>query len=323
MASLDIVGLRGDDPLGFLAALGTLRLVTFGLGSPCRLAFRDGPLPTARLEVREEITLEALAGDLEQLARECHASGRLLVGTRAEFPPSKVGTKGGDPARFTPEQLRSWGDSAVGAADEVLAGWLLALYSADAVDEKGRAVMTPFYAPSGQMTLANNVAEPLKIVATKPGHVVAAFTQWRRVPGFTGANLDQRAIRDAGVEPSGESVNRGAPGPTWLALEGLGIGRTGRRQSAFPSVLWQGRRPRAEGRRSVAMIWPTWTTPLDVDAARSLLEHPAIALRRPQHGSQLSVLGVSGVWRSERASLSNSDGPLMGATRLWPPEGRG
>jgi hypothetical protein len=214
--------------------------------------------------------------------------------------------------------------------DEALANWLLSLYCARSIDEKsGRLTMTPFYAPSGQMTLAGNFAEPLKIVATKPGHIQAAFTRWRRVE-FTGANLDLRALRDAGVEPGGKPANRGAPGPTWLGLEGIGLARVAARYDPTPSVLWR-RRGRHERGRAVAMAWPTWSPLLGPEAVRVLVEHPdlasdglpsmtpnAQAQARRALSSRRRELGVTALWRAERSGLSNSDGPFMAPRRIWP-----
>jgi hypothetical protein len=320
VTSLELPALRGDDPLGFLAALGTLRLVRGGLGLDANLSFADGPVPVAHLDVGADIDLAELAANLEELARRTYDEGRLLVGIDGDFPPRKEGTKGGDPARISPDEGRLWSRVAnkkASEGQEHLARWLLALYSSRAVDDKGRLVMTPFYAPSGQMTLAGSLAEPLRIVATEPGHLAAAFTRWRRVAGFTGANLDFRALRDAGVEPTGKPANRGAPGTTWLALEGLAVGRTGERSDAVPAVLWQRRIAAERGHRAIAMVWPTWVPHLDLDAVRVLLEHPALRIGAAV-ASERRALGVTAIWRAERAALSNSDGPLMAAQRMWP-----
>lgn len=320
MTLIELPALRGDDPLGFLAALGTLRLASVALGVDAQLGFASGAVPVALLDVTPELDIADLASRLEALARQLCAEGRLLWGVEVDFPPRKEGARGGDPARVGPDEGRLWSKAAARAASggrEELAQWLLALYSIHAVDDKGRLSMTPFYAPSGQMTLAGSLAEPLRIVAREPGHIAAAFTGWHRAPGFTGANLDARALRDAGVEPTGKPANRGAPGPTWLALEGLAVGRTAGPRDSVPAVLWQRRASSERGHRAMAMVWPTWTPPLDLDAVRVLLEHPAMRLGTVDKPER-HRLGIAAIWRSERMSLSNSDGPLMTAKRVWP-----
>jgi hypothetical protein len=330
---LRLPGLRGDDPLGFLAALGTLRLVITGLGLRAKLGFAPGAVPTALLKVEGKPDSRALAVELEQLAKEMFERGQLLCGVAPEFPPRKQGSSGPDPARLSLSEGLAWGAVAATEAmdgDEALASWLLSLYCQRSNDETtGRLTMTPFYAPSGQMTLAGNFAEPLRIVASKPGHIQAAFTRWRRVDKFTGANLDLRALRDAGVEPGGKPANRGAPGPTWLALEGIGLARVAAKYDPAPSVLWR-RKGRHERGRAVAMSWPTWGPLLGPDAIRVLVEHPDLASEEwpgsPQAQTQARralssrrrELGVTALWRAERSGLSNSDGPLMAPRRIWP-----
>ncbi|MGH9172410.1 MAG: type I-G CRISPR-associated protein, Cas3-extension family [Acidimicrobiales bacterium] len=324
---IELPGLRGDDPLGFLAALGTLRLATVGLGIPARLHFAPGADLTARIDLGEAKDLLGLAEDIEALARQMEAEGRLLCGTPCVFPPKKQGTRGGDPARLSAEDALVWGRSAGTASmsgDESLAEWLVSVYCPRSLDE-GRVTMTLFYAPSGQMTFAGNLAEPLRLVAAEHGHVASAFTRWRRVGGFTGANLDQRALRDAGVEPSGKPANRGAPGPTWLALQGLVLARLSARGDPVPSVLWQRRNRGERGRRALGMVWPTWSRPVDMCAVRALLDHPDLSTRllhseigHKALDQRRRELGLTGLWRSERLGLSQSDGPLMSASRLWP-----
>lgn len=324
---LAMPGLRGDDPLGFLAALGAVRLASLGLGVDARLRFAPGPVPVARLHLEASMDLDSFADALEDLARVVRADGGVLVGVPADFPPRKVGTGGGDPARLTPETAQVWGRAAAermghGEGDE-LGTWLAALVSRTQIDDKGRLRTTPYYAPSGQMTLAANFADPLEIVAKEAGHVRGAFTIWRRRKGFTGANLDHRALRDAGFSPTGEAANIGAPGPTWLALAGTAFARVGETDAGIPSVLWQRRQGR--GGRSMAMVWPTWTPALDVEAISCLLEHPALQLdlaelRPDAKGRERRALGVSALYRSERVLLSNSDGPLGYAERVWPKE---
>lgn len=267
--------------------------------------------------------MAGLADSLEELARRQWKEARLLAGVGPEFPPRKEGTSGGDPARLGPDDAWLWAAAARSQAREgreELSHWLLALHSLLSRDDKGRQAMTPFYAPSGQMTLAGNLAGALKLVALEPGHILGAFTRWRRIRGFTGANLDHRAVRDAGVEPSGKPANWGAPGPTWLGLEGMGMARVGGRREPVPCVLWQRRPPGQRGVKAMAMVRPTWSPRLDPDGVRTLLEHPDLVLVAPDKRAddRRRELGITGLWRSERMGLSKSDGPLMAAQRIWP-----
>jgi len=66
--------------------------------------------------------------------------------------------------------------------------------------------------------------------------------------------------------------------------------------------------------------------PLDAPAVRTLLAHPVLRLTPPADdprlqrgaGRELAALGVSAIFGASRRTLSQGDGPLGPARRLWP-----
>lgn len=271
--------LDGRDPLGFLAALGVLRLIT-------------GPHPAARLAFSPAtgtaILRSPLAG-IGEITAELHAAvsrvpdGSVLEGTGLGFPLRKAtrqqaretGTTQKDPMRVPrgtyPGRLRT---AVARSCQPAALVWLDALVTDLAVDSTGRAAVTPFNAPSGQQSLWTFFEKPLAAVRDNPGYLTQALTGWRRVPGFTGEYLDHRVLSSAADSPSGKSTEAGVPGATWLAIQALPLFRLTGDGTHVQSTLWH------RIAKQQIMIWPLWHQPLDLAAVRVLLEHPVL---RPSH----------------------------------------
>lgn len=122
-------------------------------------------------------------------------------------------------------------------------------------------------------------------------------------------------LGDAHTNPEGEAYQRGAPGPTWLALHALATFRltaTGRSQAA---TSWDTTNARP------ALRWPAWTPPLTATAVTVLLEHPAVRATDPaqrRNATMLTNLGVTALYEATRTQRNSSDGPLAPSTHLWP-----
>ena len=322
-------GLRGNHPLGFLAALGVLALAAQmpdPLG-PIRLGWQGSRVPQAVLETTAH-TLEELGDRLEEAFRRLIDSKRVIPGVPEDFPLEKKGTKGSDPMRMSHTELSRLRAQALEAWTEGepwLSRWASALVAPTALNSKGFVELSPFYAPSGQMTLRGLFTGALHDTKQVSGPR-DALTGWRRA-SYTGANLDGGAIRAAAVATDGKAANQGAPSPTWLALNAIRmfpIVDDGTRASAV-SWLHLALYP---GYTRRSLIWPIWDELLDAPAARVILSLSALqpsASRRDQleeHlekavGDELRALGVLSVFGSSRRTRTQGDGPLGPATCLW------
>lgn len=271
-AAVELPALDGRDPLGFLAALGLLQVITTGHGHGVRLAFsaRTGcailhsPLPG----------IDAIAADLAGVVSRTR-DGRVIDGAGPGFPLRKASRGTGaagqaDPMRVPRENFRTLLAEVQALGTPAAAAWLAVLVTDLAVDRQNRTALTPYTAPSGQQSLWTFFEKPVTAVRAEPSRLTEALTGWHRIDGFTGEYLDHRVLRSAADHPAGRSSEAGVPGATWLATQALPLLRlTGDGQTPA-ATMWH-----RVGRRNV-MIWPLWRPPLDQHAVRVLLEHPLL-----------------------------------------------
>lgn len=324
-----VAALRGDDALGFLAAIGLAVLADCGELPPLSLGWDGIASPVATLSGDFD-SLEELGEHLRTAFVNLQDQDAALPGVTTEFPVPVEAGKTTDPMRMPPEELAQWyqrADDLWRQGDRWLAQWLIAVAGQSALkDPKRRDVeLTPFYAPTGRMTLRGSIFDKTMGAVATVGGPVDAFGIWRR-SSYDGANFDDRAKRNAAVTTSGEPDNQGAPSPTWLAAMAMRFfpmvddGRSTR------TVGWQ-RFRMYPGYTYRSLVWPTWKPDLNPAAVRTLLAHPALQLggtpREPlvTTGSVLGPMGVSAIFGASRRTLKQGDGPLGPARRLWQASG--
>ena len=323
---IDVPALRGDDPLGFLAALGVLGLAEIGSIPPLKLGWTTSAAPTARFD-GDVTSTDELADQLSDAFAQLREEGLPGPGLLPEFPIARTGG-GTDPMRVRSAIVAEWyanADATYRAGDPWLARWLVAIAGQSAVaDEKRDDVrLTPFYAPTGRMTLRGSLFDSTAEAVERLGGPGDAVVGWRRTV-YDGANFDGRATRDGAVTTTGKPANQGAPSATWLALMGLRFFTITDDGRQIRTMGWQPVRM-YEGYTSRSLVWPCWQPALDAPAVRSLLSHPVLQLEAGDDGPRvtrharrlLPPLGVVAVFGASRRSLSQGDGPLGRARRLW------
>lgn len=321
--------LRGDDALGFLAAVGVVALAeqTPELLGPIRLAWKGSRTPKAMYE-SDCPSLEELGERLRTAFESVTVNGRALPGVDPAFPTKKVGSRGGDPMRDATAigGLRQSAFESWSAGERWHSRWLSALVAPAALHPtKGHAELTLFYAPAGQMTLRGLFEQAIAGTA-KIGGPGDALAGWRRTDCYQGANLDGRAVRTAEFRSDGRASPYGAPSPTWLALVGMRLfpaadnGRRSRTTAWLPLQLYPG-----YTRRS--LIWPIWEEPLDAGAIRAICataplneladSRDELEARLNSTAATLRGLGIRAVFGASRRTADQADGPLGRAVRLW------
>ncbi|MFI7610677.1 hypothetical protein ACIBP6_05490 [Nonomuraea terrae] len=306
MNTVELPALDGRDPLGFLAALGLLRV----LREDARLSFSD---TTGCAQIHSAFTnTDGIAGALTDIVADIEEDAALPgVGPKFPLRPVPASRARGaekadesDPMRVPRpaygehlyDRVEALGDGAV--------EWLSYLVTDLAVDRAGRAALTPYMAPAGKQTVWTFFRKSLEVVRQEPSRLTEALIGWRRVDGFTGEYLDHRVLRSAADHPSGKSIPAGVPGATWLATQALPLLRVtgdGRNVSA---ALWH-----RHNRRAV-MIWPLWKPALDIHAVQALLDHPSLRPAPTSQGHAIAVererlvpLGVFGIYGAERQAV--------------------
>jgi hypothetical protein len=286
MNAVALPALDGRTPLGFLAALGVLHLLTDHQGgatvelswsSTDCTAVLSGPWSTA----------EDVAAELRAIV-ESIPDGGVLPELPVDLPPRGEAP---DRIRLPRPGLRQLAGDVWAEAGDAGERWLASLVTDLSVDEKGRADISLFTAPSGKQSMRTMLQKPLDAVRLRPEVLLEALNGWRRYPGVTGEYLDHRVLFDASDAPDGASRERGVPGATWLALMSYPLLRTTAGPGGAPVTTgWHYPTPRERDR---CLVYPLWTEPVDFHAALALLRHPMLATavsgRPPASAAPLTV----------------------------------
>jgi hypothetical protein len=246
---VELPALDGRDPLGFLAALGVLRLLADEHDQQVQLSFSD-TTGYAQLHSNHN-TIEQLAGTLTAIAAAIPDDGALHgVDPRFPFrppPPTRRRTAEGDrqpqpgdsadPLRVPRARFRQLAER-VEVLDPRATSWLSCLVTDLAVDNHGRAAITPFRAPIGQQNSWTFFTKSLELVRAHPDRIGEALASWRRTDGCSGEYFDHRVLRSAADHPSGKSTEAGVPGATWLATQALPLLRVSGDGQAPAATLW-------------------------------------------------------------------------------------
>jgi CRISPR-associated endonuclease/helicase Cas3 len=305
--TVELPALDGRDPLGFLAALGLMRILTEAADTHARLAFS------------KESGCAILESPLTSTEEISHALGRVVAAIPdgsiiplavPGFPPPA--SSGKDPLRPARTSFRTLITELGETSAQTINAWLSCLVTDLAMDKQGRVGLTPFTAPSGQQKIRTFFEKPLQAVAAQPGFLHEALTGWRRIDGFTGEYLDHRVLRSAADDAEGRTGQEaGVPGATWLATMALPLLRHVGDGTWPRTVLWH------RTQRREIMLWPLWRDQLDLHAIKCLLDHPVFQQATPTPTSQdLAPLGVFTICGAERQRIPgrNFDGVLAPIT---------
>jgi hypothetical protein len=243
---IDLPGLVGDEPLGFLAAIGLMTQLL----ETSYLSW-DPEDQHAILHCHRPASVVDLVAVLMKRLRDIR-EGQALPNTTG-FPLRRM--RGApDPLRITPAEYRQLARRTGGGS------WLAATVTDRATDSAGHCLVNPLVAVRGQQTIGSFWYYPMLEVRRDPEQLLTeALTGWRRVEGSEGWLLDHRATysTDPGLRGPGGSM--AVPGATWLAT--LAVGEFGYPRYGSPD-LPQGLPSgwfRVEGQEVFA--WPLWTLP--------------------------------------------------------------
>lgn len=311
---VELRGLQGTNPLGFLAAIGALsvaeRMATGG--TPARLSWSEEAAPTA--------CLHADASDDDLVA--------LVLGDREAWRGSPVldypAVEPAGDVKFSHKELRAW-LAACASAAPIDGGRALGLVSALVAEgsytDAGKAKPTDLHFTAGrQQFLA--MARQLRDELTDDHVREALFGPWRyasTLPSFKWDIADDRTYALSAVNPADEKKLT-VPGAEWLGLLGLtllpvtwrprGAGgtagakdrasRKGRTVTTGCSGTWE----------NGTFSWPLWSCPLTVHECRTLL-----GLRELTDEPPRPALLQRGVSRVLRSVITRSDQGGYGSFR--------
>jgi len=275
MTGLPLPALDGRLPMAFLAALGLLRLLDDEAPDsdrPLRLSWS----PTDATAVLHDgpDSIDDLVARLASIVDGID-TGAVIPGISPDLPPPGEAP---DRLRLTRPEHRALAGRVWEQDGEAGERWMASLVTDLSVDEKQRADISLFTAPSGKQSMRTMLDKPLALVRKNPDLLREAVTGWRRYPGVSGEYLDHRVLFDAVDAIDGKSSERGVPGATWLALMSYPLLRTSSAGRDPITTGWQQIGRGADGRR---FVYPLWSRPVDVHAAAALLAHPVLVRADP------------------------------------------
>jgi len=278
-------GLDGSNPLAFLAALGTLSVLTRTWpDSRIRMSWNQaGTTWHPTLHTGNHTDEQAVVETVNQHASVLDSlfPASLLERSRAEGPTNKKGEpKWGDKLRFpcsafveVLRQLLSDFDKRHAMLLAFVAAWASDAETEE-VDKHVVATRTRFDFTAGNQALISMIRELRTSVTTEQLHR-AIFEQWRYPTDTVSLRWDpldeKRQYALQAVDPTDSTNNpiRSEPGANLLAIEGIAF---------YPLVPTAGgvRQPgfdrSTEGR---FWTWPIWETALDANSVFSLLTLPS------------------------------------------------
>ncbi|HEY7338332.1 MAG TPA: type I-U CRISPR-associated helicase/endonuclease Cas3 [Bryobacteraceae bacterium] len=299
---IELDALDGANPLAFLAALGTLRLLTRALpecaprlsweqrlGAWRPVLWTAQPLEPARIC---EILIQ------RGLDIKTMFTGDLLAASVSVSPKNKKGEASWkDKLKFPVEHFREFCRMA-GRSPSVLQEFAAAWAGETAPnveDDKDLALRTGFDFTAGQQAFIGMLRE-LKETCTAADVQKSLFTGWRYSTGAVSMRWDtQDEKRQYALQASDPTKSENPPaadrGANFLAAESLPLfpmtPNRGADQAGFEG--------KGDGR---SWTWPIWTPPMGLDAVRSLLTSPLVNRGGPWPPEARQHIGVSAVFQS-------------------------
>ncbi len=263
MSRIQLAGVDGSNPLGFLAALGLLRVVpgaTLGFSDDGSfLAFVDG------VDKSESDLAALIAADAEAAASES-APWR--------FTYTKAATKKQGPQRVAdlkppPEDFKKFLATCVEAwlrGNDEAAGYAAAYGTDIAVDGKGNTKPTAFHFTAAQQTFLGAV-EGIRASVTQEWIETSLFAGHGERPG-SNLRWDPSAERNWALmanNPNDDGTRVDAP-LEWLAFRGLPLLPSFPRGSRIITTGVVGRGD------EMTFSWPLWSVPASLPTTRSALQ---------------------------------------------------
>lgn len=296
MHELVLRGLDAANPLGFLAALGSLRVLTLAADDrPPQLAWQkqEGAWRPCLL-VTPSLTEEQWSKSLSDACRQVKSDAVLALG---------------DDLNVSPETYRAYSRAAAdsaGRGDLTHAGYAACFASELLTTESGAVQDTALRTMSGAghqhflKTMRNVIAE------TSVAHIhKALFSMWRYDDPVRNMTLrwdpeDDNRYALRWCDPSGDP-QRQRSGAMWganrLAIEGLPL------MPVMPTARQLDTTGfRTGGSRATYWTWPIWETPVALDTVRSLVALKELQDEPPDRAT-LRARGVVEIFRSQRLTV--------------------
>lgn len=300
---VDLPGLDAQNPLGFFAALGLLRVLDeharqHGADRP-RLAFAAAGAPTAT--ILGHVSLDGLADVILADAAAQSASVALGLAYDADGRLCKASAEGATrdlkPSPASARELLKRARASTRRDADLASG----LFSELVQDNGGNTKPTAFHFTAGQQTFLLMVEE-LRRGITSEDVEEALVGPWRTTSALPSLSWDASVARNYALRASNPSKEKrgSVPVANWLAVHALGffpvLPRSGRLQTTGVRGGW----------KDGSFAWPVWSVPATVPVVRSLLREDPRALGSVARAALgVEVVFESGILRSDQGGYGS------------------
>ena len=308
--SIELTPLAGTNPLGFLAALGTLGALE--RAAPCRprLRWPESVVPRAVLDGYED--LDEVISILDQ-DRQSWATSIVINSGPSWIAPDDI--------KPQPAQLGEWARlvrARTSMSDRRDADLLGVLLAEGATAGKGDCKPTHLHFTAGQQKFLVMIRQLADKVG--PAQIEEALRgPWRYESPLPVLGWDARGERIfalRGTDPSKEK-RLGVPGADWLAFLGLLFLPVVNQEGALRTTCC------AKSWKTGHFRWPLWSVPLPANVTRSLLGFAGLANESPARRRARGVYRVleAPIHRSDQGgygsigAATDADAPQIGVSR--------
>jgi hypothetical protein len=272
----ELIGLNGSSPIGFLATLGMLRVLSEDRGLEVKIGWKKGHAVIEGIDPK---------GAIEHLFANMAGRAKAPEFTWSDSP-RKI-----DPEFYRCKCLEMSGDS---RALGFMAGW-----ATDAVLRDGFISVTRMDMTSGRQQLLKDLRSLASRITEDHLQVALMGGGYEEQSSF---GLDPVAVRSHAHEHRAptETTPPGKPGLVWLAFESIPF------HPVYPTATNRTQTTGWRGLDKTGYVWPLWDTMLTLEEVRLLRSLPIEHLfTRP---------GVIEVWAS-RYGQSGKYGMFLPAQR--------
>lgn len=308
MTELVLTGLEGRNPLGFLAALGTLNALA-------DVVSQDAPEP--RLSWRSIGTYRPVLANgperevlLDLLVRDAASFGSELA-LQLRYKKAGEGAEAHD-LKPPPEDFVRYLRALVESDSRRGLAYAAAFATDVALDNNGNTKPTALHFTAGQQEFLAMVHE-LRQGVTREDFQEALFGPWSYARPLPVLQWDNSQTRDYALragDPSKEK-KQGVPAADWLAFRGLPFLRVAPVGDRIATTGCSG------GWKTGSFRWPMWTAPLSRRVIGSLLTSPELFEVDPRvlRGRRVSLVFESSIGRTDQGGYG-SFSPAHVAKRL-------
>ena len=302
MKSHTFPGLDAQNPLGFLAALGLLRILDD------RARRRKEPLPTLAFvddgqqvaQLQSPLDVESIKGLILEDAVEQAQSRALRLAyddngfVDAEAPKAVRDLK--PPPAVAKDFLLQ-----MQAAPRRDADLAAAFFSELVQDNNGNTKPTALHFTAGQQTFLSMV-EALRAGLSSEGLDEALMGPWLNTSPLPSLSWDSSATRNYALRASNPSKERrgSVAGANWLAVHGLAFFAVAVKRQRLQTTAVEG------GWKDSVFTWPLWSAPATMATARSLLRcDPQRWSARARSASGITLVLQAGILRSDQGGYGS------------------